>query len=118
MFLRKIQRGPADKSYGIAVARLAGLPAPVLKRASEILQKLEATSVRDSSHVKEDGSEVTQTSQFSPHPSNSPGPDSIVPLGMSASPSSPSPRISKARQKKENSRQALQELDLFYDLDK
>ncbi|MGQ9708221.1 MAG: DNA mismatch repair protein MutS [bacterium] len=37
LFLRKISPGPADKSYGIAVARLAGLPAPVLKRAKELL---------------------------------------------------------------------------------
>jgi DNA mismatch repair protein MutS len=40
-FLRKIVPGAADKSYGIAVARLAGLPAPVLDRAREILTNLE-----------------------------------------------------------------------------
>jgi DNA mismatch repair protein MutS len=41
VFLRKIIRGSADRSYGIHVARLAGLPAPVLKRAQEILHLLE-----------------------------------------------------------------------------
>ncbi|HUB67865.1 MAG TPA: DNA mismatch repair protein MutS [Candidatus Methylacidiphilales bacterium] len=41
VFLRKIVPGGADKSYGIQVARLAGLPAPVLKRAKEILRELE-----------------------------------------------------------------------------
>jgi len=41
IFLRKIVPGPADQSYGIQVARLAGLPAPILKRAREILTNLE-----------------------------------------------------------------------------
>ena len=41
IFLRKIQQGGADKSYGIQVARLAGLPAEVLIKAKEILKKLE-----------------------------------------------------------------------------
>ena len=40
-FLRKIVPGSADKSYGIHVARLAGLPASVLERAEEILRNLE-----------------------------------------------------------------------------
>ena len=41
IFLRKIIPGPADQSYGIQVARLAGLPEPILKRAREILTNLE-----------------------------------------------------------------------------
>jgi DNA mismatch repair protein MutS len=41
VFLRKIQPGPADKSYGIQVARLAGVPQPVIGRAKEILRVLE-----------------------------------------------------------------------------
>jgi DNA mismatch repair protein MutS len=41
IFLRKIVPGPADQSYGIQVARLAGLPEPILKRAREILANLE-----------------------------------------------------------------------------
>ncbi len=40
-FLRRIIRGGADRSYGIHVARLAGLPSSVLKRAEVILQSLE-----------------------------------------------------------------------------
>lgn len=40
-FLRKIVPGAADKSYGIHVARLAGLPPSVLERANEILRNLE-----------------------------------------------------------------------------
>lgn len=41
IFLRKISHGGADKSYGIEVARLAGVPNEVIKRAKEILLKLE-----------------------------------------------------------------------------
>ncbi len=40
IFLRKIIRGGADKSYGIQVARLAGVPEPVLARAREIVDEL------------------------------------------------------------------------------
>ena len=41
IFLRKVLPGRADQSYGIQVARLAGLPAPVLSRAKDILNNLE-----------------------------------------------------------------------------
>ncbi|MCB1119377.1 MAG: DNA mismatch repair protein MutS, partial [Chlamydiia bacterium] len=44
LFLRKIVRGGTDKSYGIQVARLAGIPLPVLHRAEEILAHLEHTN--------------------------------------------------------------------------
>jgi DNA mismatch repair protein MutS len=45
IFLRKIQPGAADKSYGIQVARLAGLPDDVIERAKEILANLEASEL-------------------------------------------------------------------------
>jgi DNA mismatch repair protein MutS len=44
IFLRKIIRGGADKSYGIQVARLAGLPKEILDRAKEVLAHLESSS--------------------------------------------------------------------------
>jgi len=47
IFLRKIIPGGADKSYGIQVARLAGLPKEVLDRAKEILGHLESSSRAD-----------------------------------------------------------------------
>jgi DNA mismatch repair protein MutS len=47
VFLRKIVAGGTDKSYGIQVARLAGLPAPVLRRAKEILRQLEEDNLDD-----------------------------------------------------------------------
>lgn len=41
VFLHKLEKGKASKSYGIAVAKLAGVPAPVIERAKDVLQKLE-----------------------------------------------------------------------------
>jgi DNA mismatch repair protein MutS len=45
IFLRKIVPGGTDKSYGIQVARLAGVPKPVLERAKEILSNLEESEL-------------------------------------------------------------------------
>ena len=42
IFLRKLQRGGAEHSFGIHVARMAGMPAPVVRRADELLKELEA----------------------------------------------------------------------------
>ena len=44
VFLRKVTAGGSDRSYGIYVGRLAGLPEPVTRRAEEILAQLEADS--------------------------------------------------------------------------
>ena len=44
IFLRKIVEGGTDESYGIHVAKLAGVPAPVVKKANEILKSLERKS--------------------------------------------------------------------------
>lgn len=44
LFLHKIVEGSADRSYGIHVARLAGLPGPVIKRAKDLLAHLERSS--------------------------------------------------------------------------
>ncbi|MDB4054672.1 DNA mismatch repair protein MutS [Akkermansiaceae bacterium] len=46
IFLRKILPGTADKSYGIQVARLAGLPPSIIERAKDILLHLEMNSTR------------------------------------------------------------------------
>ena len=50
IFLRKIVEGGADQSYGIEVAKLAGLPEDVIERAKEILQKLEGEKSFDETH--------------------------------------------------------------------
>jgi DNA mismatch repair protein MutS len=44
VFLHKIIPGGADRSYGIHVAQIAGLPKPVIQRANEILKQLEESS--------------------------------------------------------------------------
>ena len=71
-----MQDGPADKSYGIHVAKLAGMPDDLLKRANVILQGLEENSNELNSSVKtslnqqvetevetEEPKEVTETDQ-------------------------------------------------------
>ncbi len=49
IFLRKIERGGADKSFGIHVAHLAGIPRPVIMRAHEILARLETNDLNKES---------------------------------------------------------------------
>ena len=51
-FLRKIVPGSADKSYGIQVARLAGLPSEVIERATDILTNLEEGEFGDTGQPK------------------------------------------------------------------
>src|ERR1051326_1043286 len=52
VFLRKIVEGGTDKSYGIQVARLAGVPKPVLERAKEILRNLEESELTPEGNVR------------------------------------------------------------------
>jgi DNA mismatch repair protein MutS len=66
VFLRKIVEGGTDKSYGIQVARLAGVPKPVLDRAKEILRNLEDSeltpegTVRQSTRRQQDREKLKQ----------------------------------------------------------
>ena len=53
-FLRKIVRGPADDSYGIEVAKLAGVPDKVIKRSKEILSDLESDSPKNTTISQKD----------------------------------------------------------------
>ena len=46
IFLHKIVQGGADRSYGIHVAQMAGLPMPVIQRATDIMKQLESSSGR------------------------------------------------------------------------
>ncbi len=61
-FLRRIVSGPADDSYGIEVAKLAGVPDPVIKRAKEILAQMvsgefemHAPTVREDQYEEDNG---------------------------------------------------------------
>lgn len=62
LFLRRLVPGPADKSYGIEVARLAGVPRPVVIRAREILAELEEKS----HNVEGTGSRQTSVQKILP----------------------------------------------------
>ncbi|WP_251547204.1 DNA mismatch repair protein MutS [Limosilactobacillus caecicola] len=52
IFLHKVSAGPADKSYGVHVAKLAGMPSSLLKRANQILAGLEKEHENDYADVQ------------------------------------------------------------------
>ena len=78
VFLHKIVPGGADRSYGIHVAQLAGLPNPVIARATEIMAELEKTSGRA---VKIDPHAAQQAMLF---PETSPLLDELKELDVNA----------------------------------
>lgn len=67
VFLHKMMPGPADKSYGIHVAKLAGLPSSLLNRADTILTKLEDNS-QEPAAAAAAPAEDAQLSLFAPEP--------------------------------------------------
>jgi DNA mismatch repair protein MutS len=74
VFLRRVVPGSASKSYGIEVARLAGLPQTVVERAREILTNLEQNELdvtgkpKFARHLKKASKHVNQSSLFDPAP--------------------------------------------------
>ena len=61
VFLRKIVRGGADKSYGIQVAKLAGVPDSVIARAKEIAEELSDNDITSrAKEIAQAGATVTQ----------------------------------------------------------
>ena len=70
VFLRRLVPGPADKSYGIEVARLAGVPLKVVKRAGEILLDLERQRDRKSIVIEQRRSLLSETTQKPDTPDN------------------------------------------------
>ncbi len=54
IFLRKVEPGAADKSYGIEVAKLAGLPSDVIERARTVLKEHETVERQATSHLATD----------------------------------------------------------------
>lgn len=65
VFLHKIMEGPADKSYGIHVAKIAGLPTVLLERAATILSALESQEIghapvsNDASIINEENEQLS-----------------------------------------------------------
>jgi DNA mismatch repair protein MutS len=69
VFLRKVEEGAADKSYGIDVAKLAGLPADVVNRAREVLaehENAERSAVKHLAHDEARQSGPMQLTIFTP----------------------------------------------------
>ena len=65
IFLRKIVRGGADQSYGVEVAKLAGVPDRVVRRAREILEELESGAGRDAPGAMQTARPSAPTDQVS-----------------------------------------------------
>jgi len=64
VFLRKVSEGAADKSYGIEVAKLAGLPVDVIHRAREVLAEHEAAEQRAITHLAKDATKDSGSMQM------------------------------------------------------
>jgi DNA mismatch repair protein MutS len=54
VFLHEVAEGAADRSYGVHVARLAGLPEAVLARAEQVLHRLEQGEAKSTADLAED----------------------------------------------------------------
>ncbi|HKF23197.1 MAG TPA: DNA mismatch repair protein MutS [Candidatus Angelobacter sp.] len=69
VFLRKVEPGPADRSYGIEVAKLAGLPPDVIARAREVLHEHENAEHQATAHLSPGASDEhssVQLTMFTP----------------------------------------------------
>jgi DNA mismatch repair protein MutS len=64
VFLRKVEPGPADRSYGIEVAKLAGLPNEVVERAREVLAEHESAEQRLTAQLASDGTQPRLPAQL------------------------------------------------------
>ncbi len=70
VFLHHVRSGPANQSYGLAVAQLAGVPTAVINRAREHLKQLEDTSLMQAQKTPSDTQRPIQSDLFAtqPHP--------------------------------------------------
>ncbi len=65
VFLYKVEPGPADRSFGIHVAKLAGVPKPVLERAADILRQLEKGNMKRDPKARVPQSELFREDLYS-----------------------------------------------------
>ncbi len=70
VFLHAVKGGPANQSYGLQVAQLAGVPRAVIQQARKRLQELEEASLHDSATAGSNPGNQTQMSLFSPDPAH------------------------------------------------
>ncbi len=80
VFLHEVRDGAADRSYGVQVAKLAGLPAPVIARARDVLEALES-SERDGGRAE---ALIDDLPLFSAPPPSAPTPKSAGPSAAEA----------------------------------
>lgn len=103
VFLRKIVPGGADRSYGIHVAQLAGLPKPVIRRAEEILKNLEEEVRRSPAGTAP--RRVVQVQQLPLFPASHPVLDELKELDISSM--SPLEAINKLYELQEKAKRLL-----------
>ena len=112
LFLHRLQPGGADRSYGIEVGRLAGLPEPVLQRARAVLRLLESGNLAPESGLGTRHSALGGSAQSgSALEHAAPAPEQ---LGLFAPP--PDPLIERIRALDANTLTPLQALSLLDDL--
>src|SRR4030095_13732869 len=107
VFLHELRRGGADRSYGIHVAELAGIPRPVIRRASELLAELENGS---------QGSGVRSQAVAVPPPS--PIPYAPTTGQLSLFDLAPNPLIEMLRRLNVNELSPIEALTKLYELQK
>jgi DNA mismatch repair protein MutS len=100
-FLHEVSEGPASKSYGVHVAKLAGLPSAVIKQANQTLERLEAQHAAGDSQFDLFGAAGT-----------TPPANQTVQLGMGAA----SATLDRLRSVNPDDLNARQALDLVYEL--
>jgi len=92
VFLHEVVPGAADRSYGLQVARLAGLPAPVIARARTILEELERADLENPSTARLDDLPLFAAPARQPPPQVAPGPDPLHEALAAIDPDELSPR--------------------------
>jgi DNA mismatch repair protein MutS len=121
VFLHQLRAGSADRSYGIHVAELAGIPRSVIRRASELLAELEAGRKDEGRRMKDEAQEQgvpsattsaaatpLHPSSFIPHPSDQ----------LSLFDLAPSPVVEYLRRLNINELTPLEAMNKLYELQK
>ncbi len=115
VFLHRIEPGRADRSYGIHVARLAGLPASTIRRAHAVLESLAVHGTPAGSPAREPGLFDASAHELQPALASAPGPHDVMPAGHTVPPASPGERdaLDALRSAQLESMTPLQAFDLM-----
>jgi DNA mismatch repair protein MutS len=116
LFLHRLQPGGADRSYGIEVGKLAGLPKPVIARAREVLALLEGEAERMVPTLTPSAASETGSPSVRPEPRGTrrpaPAPDQLALFG----PAAPHPVIIQLRDTDVNTLTPIAALQLLAEL--